>query len=129
MKRNVQFGSIALVMLILIGASACQSTGGGDGRLITVLNPAITASLAERVPLTPRLDTLEGKKIYLYNTQWGGPEANKSVFEEMQAWFAKNYPTTTVEIYTGPGWMTYDRGFLKEIADNKVDGVVIGISG
>ena len=129
MKRKVLFGSIALAALILIGASACQSTGGNDGRLITVLSPAMTTPLAERVPLTPRLDTLDGKKIYLYNTQWGGTEANKSVFEEMQAWFAKNHPTTTVEIYAGPGWMTYDSGFLKVINDNKVDGVVIGISG
>ena len=131
MKRKILLGSILFVLagLISIGMMACQSAGGSDGRLITVLNPAMTASLAERVPLTPRLDTLEGKKIYLYDTQWGGPEANRSVFEEMKAWFAKNHPSTTVEIYTGPGWMSYDKGFLKEIIDNKVDGVVIGISG
>jgi len=129
MRRKVLFGSIALAMLILIGASACQSTGGSDGKLITVLSPAMTTPLVERVPLTARLDTLEGKTIYLYDTQWGGLEANKSVFEEMQAWFKKNYPTTNVVYYKGPGWMTYDKGFLKEVIDKKVDGVVIGISG
>jgi len=130
MKRNVLFGSalIALACLISLGMTSCQ-TDGGDGRLITVLNPAMTEKLAERVPLTPRMDTLEGKTIYLYDTQWGGPEAANSVYEEMQAWFAKNIPSAKVVIHKGPGWMSYDKGFLKEIVDKKVDGVVIGISG
>ena len=131
MKRNILSGGILFVLagLISIGMTACQPTGGSDGRLITVLSPAMTAPLAERIPLTPRLDTLEGKTIYLYDTQWGGLEANKSVFEEMQAWFAKNIPSLKVVYYKGPGWMSYDKGFLKELTDKKVDGVVIGISG
>jgi len=129
MKRKILFGSalLALAGLVLIGTTSCQ--GGGDGRLITVLNPAMPANLVERVPLTERLDTLEGKTIYLYDTQWGGPEAARSVYEEMQAWFAKNVPTARIVIYRGPGWMSYDKAFLQEIIDNKVDGVVIGISG
>jgi len=130
MKRKILFGSalLALAGLISLGMTSCQ-TEGGDGRLITVLNPAMTAKLAERVPLTPRMDTLEGKTIYLYDTQWGGPEAANSVYEEMQAWFAKNIPSAKIVIHKGPGWMSYDKGFLKEIVEKKVDGVVIGISG
>jgi hypothetical protein len=54
-----------------------------------VLNPAISVKMAERVPLVPRLNTLEGKTIYMVDIQWGGPEAAYSVYEEMQAWFAK----------------------------------------
>ena len=128
MKRKILFGSVfaMFVILIVIGTTACQSDGG---RLITVLNPAMTANLAERVPLTARLDTLEGKTIYLYDTQWGGPEAANSVYEEMKDWFARNMPSTKVVIHKGPGWMSYDKGFLKEIVDKKIDGVVIGISG
>ena len=129
MKRKILLGStlVLLTGLILIGMTACQS--GGEGQLITVLNPAMSQNIAERVPLTPRLDTLEGKTIYLYDTEWGGPEAAKSVYEEMQAWFAKNYPSTTVVIHKGSGWMSYDKGFLQVIKDKKVDGVLIGISG
>ena len=129
MKRKILLGSalLALAGLVSLGMASCQADG--DARLITVLNPAMTEKLAERVPLTPRMDTLDGKTIYLYDTQWGGPEAANSVYEEMQAWFAKNKPSTKIVIYKGPGWMTYDKGFLKEIVDKKVDGVVIGISG
>jgi len=130
MKRKILLKSalLALVVLIAIGTTSCQS-GGGDGRLITVLNPAMTVNLAERVPLTPRLDTLEGKTIYFYDTQWGGPEAANSVYEEMKIWFAKNIPSAKIVIHKGPGWMSYDKAFLKEITDKKVDGVLIGISG
>ena len=129
MKRKILFVSalFALAGLIMAGTTSCQS--GGDGRLITVLNPGMSANLAERVPLTPRLDTLEGKTIYLYDTQWGGPDAANSVYEEMQAWFARNYPSTKIVIHKGPGWMSYDKAFLAEITEKMVDGVVIGISG
>jgi hypothetical protein len=132
MKRKILLGSIlsALVVLIVIGTTACLSNGGsGDGRLITVLNPAMSTNFAERVPLTPRLDTLEGKTIYLYDTQWGGPESNYTVFQEIQAWFAKNMPSVTVVIHRGPNWMAYDQGFVKMVTEKKIDGVVIGISG
>jgi hypothetical protein len=111
----------------MAGTTSCQA--GGDGRLITVLSPAMSAALAERVPLTQRLDTLEGKTIYLYDTEWGGPEAANSVYEEMKAWFAKNHPSTNVVIHKGSGWMSYDKGFLQVVKAKKVDGVLIGISG
>ncbi|MCL2877984.1 MAG: hypothetical protein FWF13_04310 [Acidobacteria bacterium] len=129
MKRKILLGSTLVVLagLILIGMSSCQANS--EARLITVLNPAISQNIAERVPLTPRLDTLEGKTIYLYDTEWGGPEAANSVYEEMQAWFAKNIPSANVVIQKGSGWMSYDKGFLQVVKDKKVDAVLIGISG
>jgi len=130
MKRKILLVSALSVLscLILIGMTSCQQASS-EGRLITVLNPAMSASIAERVPLTPRLDTLDGKTLYLYDTEWGGPEAANSVYEEMKIWFAKNHPTTTVVIHKGAGWMSYDKGFLQVIKDKKVDAVLIGISG
>jgi len=82
MKRKILLGSalLALAGLVSLGMTSCQADG--DARLITVLNPAMTEKLAERVPLTPRMDTLDGKTIYLYDTQWGGPEAANSVYEK-----------------------------------------------
>jgi len=43
--------------------------------LITVLNPDIASQMVDRMPLSPRLDTLDGKTIYLVDINWGGPEA------------------------------------------------------
>jgi len=128
MKRKILFGSFLLVMVALISIGRTPSATGKD-QLITVLNPAISTKMAERIPLGPRLNTLEGKTIYLYDTQWGGPEAAYSVYEEMQGWFARNMPSVKTVIHRGPSWMADDPGFLKVVTDKKVDAVIIGIAG
>ena len=103
MKRKILLGSFLLMAAALISIGSTPSatgqanTGKAIGeRLITVLNPAISTKFVERVPLAPRLDTLEGKTIYLVDLQWGGPEAAYSVYEEMQGWFSRNMPSVKV---------------------------------
>ena len=136
MKRKILLGSFLLMIAALISigimpsATGQASAGKASGeKLITVLNPAISTKMVERVPLGPRLDTLEGKTIYMYDMQWGGPEAAYSVYEEMQGWFSRNMPSVKTVIYRGTGWMSEDKGFLKEVTAKKVDGVIIGIAG
>ena len=136
MKEKILYGSFLLMIVALISiGSTPLATGQAkagkacDERLITILNPAISTKMAERVPLGPRLDTLEGKTIYMYDTQWGGPDAASSVYEEMQGWFARNMPSVKTVIYQGTGWMSDDKGFVKKVAADKVDGVIIGIAG
>ena len=97
---------------------------------ITVLNPALSRQMAERVPLAPRTDTLEGKTIYLVDMQWGGPQAGYSVFEEMKKWFAGNMPSVDVVLTrTRNGWMGDDPELRKEIEEKGAAGVVVGIGG
>lgn len=141
MKKKILFGSFlfVLVALISIGLSSCKTQEPEepidtaklcDERLITVLNPAISSKMTERVPLAPRSDTLEGKTIYLVDMQWGGPKAGYSVFEEMKDWFSKNMPSVNVELRrTSNGWMGDDAALRKEIIDKKPAGVLIGIGG
>jgi hypothetical protein len=128
MKRIILSGSFLLVMVALVSIGRTPSATGKD-QLVTVLNPAIATKMTERVPLTPRIDTLEGKTIYMYDIQWGGPEAAYSVYEEMKDWFARNMPSVKTVIHRGSGWMSEDRGILKEITEKKVDAVIIGIAG
>jgi hypothetical protein len=86
--------------------------------------------MAERVPLGPRLNTVEGKTLYLVDMQWGGPEAAYSVFEEMQGWFARNMPSVKIVIKRmSSGPFGDDAGLRKEIVEKKVDGVITGIAG
>ena len=98
--------------------------------LITVLNPAVSTALADRVPLAPRLDTLDGKTIYLVDTNWEGMEHNTAVQEEMQAWFARNMPKvkTVIKVKRG-SYMTDDKALWQEIADSGGAGVIIGVAG
>jgi hypothetical protein len=129
MKGKILSGSILLLMVALISIGISRSVTGED-RLITVLNPAITTKMAERVPLCPRLNTVEGKTIYLVDLQWGGPEAAYSVYEEIQGWFSRNMPSVKIAIKRSSGGpFGDDAGLRKEILDKKVDGVMIGIGG
>ena len=106
--------------------AAASMTGG----LITALNPAVTPKLAERVPLAPRLDKLDGKTIYLVDTDWGGMGQNDGILQEMQAWFAEHMPSVKTIIKVKKGnFVTDDPVLWKEIADAKGNGGVLGVAG
>lgn len=108
------------------GAAGC----GSENSAVSVLNPAIATKFADRVPLAPRLDSLEGKTIYLVDTDWGGMQQNDGILEEIQKWFAQKMPgvKTIIKIKAG-NFVTDDPGLWKEIAQNHGDGVIIGVAG
>ena len=115
---------------LLMIAALVLASGRSDGsEKIIVMNPAVTNTMVDRVPLTKRLDSLEGKTIYLVDINWGGPDAGYSVFEEMQIWFSKNMPgvKTVLKRKQGP-YEADDQGLWKEISE-KGNAAVIGISG
>lgn len=137
MKREILPGGLLfMVAAVVLTGSVILTAGCGntdqayENRLITVLNPAISTQMVERVPLAPRTDTLEGKTIYLVDMQWGGPQAGYSVFEEMQKWFSRNMPSVNVELRrTKNGWMGDDPELRKHIVEKGAAGAVIGIGG
>jgi hypothetical protein len=114
---------LMIAVLILVSARSYGS------EKITVMNPAISNTMVDRVPLAKRLDSLDGKTIYLVDINWGGPDAGYSVFEEMQIWFSKNMPgvKTVLKRKQGP-YEADDRGLWKEI-NERGDAAIIGISG
>ncbi len=137
MKSKLLNGGSSFItaVLIFIGAvltaTGCSKTEkASDEQLITVLNPVISSRMVERVPLAPRIDTLEGKTIYLVDLQWGGPKAAYSVFEEMRDWFSLNIPSVKTEIRRSRGGPFGDDPALREeIISQNAGGVVIGIAG
>lgn len=109
------------------GPETAASTPGG---MVTALNPAVVPGMAERIPLAPRLDKLDGKTIYLVDTDWGGMGQNDGILQEMQRWFAERMPSvkTVIKIKKG-NFVTDDPALWKEVADNKGDGVILGVAG
>jgi len=85
--------------------------------------------MVDRVPLIPRVDTLEGKTIFLVDIGWGGPQAAPSIYEEMKAWFARNMPGVKVEIRTIKGSYMMDQPELWKEIKGKGDAAMVGISG
>ena len=127
MKSKIMSASLFLVIaaLAIVAFAPAQNSGG----LITVLNPAVANKMVDRVPLSPRLDTIEGKTIYLVDIGWGGPQAAPSVYEEIQAWFAQNKPSVKTVIRRIKGsYESDDPGLWKEIQQNG-NAALIGISG
>jgi hypothetical protein len=97
--------------------------------LVTVLNPEIPNKVAERAPLIPRLDTVDGKAIWYVSENWGDAKSNAIFFEELQKWFAKNHPTTKLVYKVKNGsFMVDDPGLLKELAEN-ADAAILGVAG
>ena len=119
-----------MAALLSAGLTPAQTQRAASSKgLITVMNPAIESKMVDRVPLSPRLDSLEGKTLYLVDINWGGPEAAYSVFEEMQSWFSQHIPSLKIVIKRKAGmYSTDDPGLWKEIAKNG-NAAVIGISG
>jgi hypothetical protein len=116
-----------LATLILIMA-ASFSTAGSSAK-IAVLNPAAPNKMVDRVPLSPRLGTLDGKTIFLVDIGWGGPQAAPSVYEEMKAWLAQNKPGVKVEIRKIKGSYMEDQPELWKEISEKGQAAMIGISG
>jgi hypothetical protein len=121
-----------VVILIFPGITQAQSERNAavsTDRLITVLNPAVTEKLASRVPLAPRLSTLEGKTIYIVDMNYEGMEGTP-VLGEMKAWFAKNMPSVKIILKLKSGsYISDDPALWQEIAANKANGVILGVAG
>jgi len=114
---------LMIAALVLVGGKSSGS------EKITVMNPAITNTMVDRVPLTKRLASLEDKTIYMVDINWGGPDAAYSVFEEIQIWFSKNMPSVKTVLKRKRGsYSTDDPELWKEISE-KGDAAIIGISG
>jgi len=111
------------------GRTVSRELEGGDD-LISVMNPAIASKLAERVALTPRLNDLNNKLIYMINLSWEGPDAANYFYGAMTDWLQRHYTgVSTVVKVTPDGMFGTDAAILKEIKDNHADAVIVGVAG
>ena len=115
---------VICVILLITGYATAYSA-----EKFRVLNPTPPNRMVDRVPLVPRLDTLEGKTIFLVDIGWGGPQAAPSIYAEMKAWFAQNMPSVKVEIRSVKGSYMQDQPELWKEISEKGHAAMVGISG
>ena len=82
---------------------------------IEVLNPKGTPPAIQLIPMAPRLDTLDGKTVYLVDT---GFEGGGFLLNQIQIWFNKNMPKVTVVFKRKAGpYAEDDPALWKEIKE------------
>jgi hypothetical protein len=136
MKRIFPLVCCLIVVVSFLAVTYTIAPGGQNMpesspvEMIAVLNPAVANGMADRSPLAPRPDTLDGKTIYMIAVNWGGPQAALNVFEEMQSWFDRNMPGVQIVIRLKKGGYDADDPDLwKEISERKAAGAILGVSG
>jgi hypothetical protein len=74
--------------------------------------------------MAPRLDTINGKTIYLVNT--GFPNSGPFM-EVMREWFRDNHPTVNVVVIGSGGGMSNISPAVRQELSEKADAVLFGL--
>ncbi len=130
MKWHLSACLIAVLCLCLFCSfpaqnNQAQAQGKAAAQKITVLSPMGKPPALKIMPLAPRLNTLDGKTIYLVND---GYLSTDILLDEMGAWFKANMPkVTTVYKQKGGGGFTAEDPKLWAEIKEKADAVVMGM--
>jgi hypothetical protein len=88
-------------------------SGAGTEAKFTAVSPKGTPPAVQLYSMAPRLDTLDGKTIYLVDTGFFG---GGLLLQEMQGWFQQNMPAVrTVFRKKAGGWAADDPPLWAEI--------------
>ena len=91
-----------------------------------VYQPRDTAEALGAMKMASRLDSLEGKTVYLVNTGFAG---GKEFMEVLQGWFTNHRPEIKTELRNKKTSMFTDEPELwKEIKENG-DAAILGVGG
>ena len=106
-------------------AAAQSRQANASPEKITVLNPLGTPPPVALKSQAPRLDTLDGKTIYLLSN--GYPNSENVLYETVD-WFKAHYPKTNFEYRHMPSAMSgrADPALWEEMKE-KADAMIIGI--
>ena len=95
--------------------------------LCTVLDPrGQPTAMVKPQPLASRLDTIQGKTLYLVDVGFGG---GWEFLEEMTAWFSRNMPEVKTVLQHKKGIMFVDEPEMWVELKQKADAVIFGVGG
>ncbi len=121
MKKGV---SLLLIGIWLITGLFVACTQQADQQTITVMNPVGQPPRTPLIPRAPRLDTLDGKTIYIVDSKY---PLTHQLFEEMQKVLSEKFPQTNWIVKDKIGsYMDNDPELWEEI-QTKGHGMIIGV--
>jgi hypothetical protein len=136
MKRHTTVFFIAVLCLCLfcsyqilssqaqVKAKAAQAPNKAADPIITVLNPLGTPPPLELKAMAPRLNTLDGKTIYLVDDGYPGSD---NLLLEMEKGFKQTYPKTNFHYVKKTTFMAQKDPALWAEMQQKADAMVIAL--
>jgi hypothetical protein len=95
--------------------------------LISVLDPlGAPVDTKKYLSMAPRLDTLEGKTVYLVDVGFAG---GYEFLEQLRDWFARRMPGTHIVLKHKPGNMFLDAPDLWAEIKREGHAVIFGVGG
>jgi len=124
MKRYLFAAAIAILCLGLFSSFPTMSdqVQAASKEQFTVLNPMGTPPPIELSPMAPRLDTIDGKTIYIVNDGYPG---SNILCAEMQKGFSEQFPNTTFVYRDKRGGMGGGDEALWAEMEEKADAMII----
>jgi hypothetical protein len=102
LNRRKLLSLIGVSPAVLAGSSKLASAAGKSAPIvktdpgkITAVNPRGLPPAIQLIPMAPRLNSLDGKTIYLVSD--GFPSAD-TFLNQIKIWFNKNMPSVKVEL-------------------------------
>jgi hypothetical protein len=130
MNRRKILSLLGMSPALLAGASAeakdkikSAKTAAGPAKL-TGLNPKGVAPPVQLVPMAPRLNSLDGKTIFLVSDGFPGAD---HFLDQMGNWFKKNMPSVTTEYRLKAGAFADDDPKLNSEIKAKGNAVIMAI--
>jgi hypothetical protein len=100
------------------------STPAQDGTKLTVLNPMGYPPRVTPKDMAPRLDTLEGKKVYLVDCRFDDADI---FLTQMQDWFGEHLPGVRTELVRLSSVYTRDDPETWEQIKANGDAAIVGV--
>ena len=112
--------AVTLALCVGIFCGTVCAVGYAQGTRITVYNPMGTPPPIQMKAMAPRLDTLDGKTIYLLSSGFPNSDNFLTVLKE---WFTDNHKKTNIVISNAMGMSAAMRAEINE----KGDAVLIAV--
>jgi hypothetical protein len=129
MKWHIRASLIAVLCVGLFCSlpshnNQAQAQGKTVEQKITVLSPMGIPPAIQLKTMAPRLDTLDGKTVYLVNDGYLGTDI---LLKEMEDWFKTNMPKVNIVYKRKFGFFTSEDPFLWAEIKEKGHAMVMGM--
>jgi hypothetical protein len=108
----------------VIETSTRDHSSAQDGTKLSVLNPTGFPPRVTPKDMAPRLDTLEGKRVYLVDCRFDDADI---FLKQMQDWFGEHMPGVTTELVQLSNVYTKDDPATWEKIKANGDAAIVGV--